>query len=217
MLKVNKKIIRTKKITKQKRLFFYKKLNEEEHELEKKLKAVRERKKKVERSIQKYEHNLSKHEYDWESKLQEAKDKIAQLNHQKLFAQFIQNFLSKHQEFLKENYDTVEVLRTRVQQSNTLYFAVIEYILDAQVNGFLEVKKLKNQPPTPNVLANLGHVKQLHLEAWKNSNVKDIITKLLCDNVVPIEVTQEKGMAEKLMFLRDKLKQLNDLKEEIEN
>jgi len=63
----------------------------------------------------------------------------------------------------------------------------------------------------------LGHVKQLHLEAWKNSNVKDIITKLLCDNVVPIEVTQEKGMAEKLMFLRDKLKQLNDLKEEIEN
>jgi len=42
----------------------------------------------------------------------------------------------------------------------------------------------------------------------------------LCDNVIPAEaqeVTQDKGMAEKLMQLREKLKQLNELKEEIEN
>jgi len=109
---------------------------------------------------------LSKHEYEWESRLQEAKDKIAQLNHQKLFAQFIQNFLSKHQEFIRENYDTVEVLRKRVQQSNALFFTAIDYILDTQINGFLEIKKLKNQPPTPNVLATLGRVKQLHLDIW---------------------------------------------------
>jgi len=163
---------------------------------------------------------LSKHEYEWESRLQESKDKIAQLNHQKLFAQFIQNFLSKHQEFIRENYDTVEVLRKRVQQSNALFFTAIDYILDTQINGFLEIKKLKNQPPTPNVLATLGRVKQLHLDIWKSSNVKDIISKLLCDNVIPAEaqeVTQDKGMAEKLMQLREKLKQLNELKEEIEN
>jgi len=114
----------------------------------------------------------------------------------------------------------VEVLRKRVQQSNALFFTAIDYILDTQINGFLEIKKLKNQPPTPNVLATLGRVKQLHLDIWKSSNVKDIISKLLCDNVIPAEaqeVTQDKGMAEKLMQLREKLKQLNELKEEIEN